>query len=392
MTQSNINFKDTKTAFNHKTNAQLKKAFWLFKSFSWNWVVVYGPKVAAFLIKIHFPIKGLIKSTVFEQFCGGETAEESSKAIELLSRKSVGSILDYSVEGEDSEIDFDNTFEELKKTILLASNNKNIPFSVFKTTGIGRFTLLEKLSAKSELTENEMQEALRFKKRFEGLCLLAYNNQVKLLVDAEETWIQDIIDEMAYEMMLKYNQKNAIIYNTIQCYRTNRLHHIEHIFKELNCIIGLKIVRGAYMEKERRRAEKMGYISPINSTKLETDKEFDNCVNFCLKNYHKFALCVGTHNEESCLNFANKILELNLDKNSVNLYLAQLYGMSDNISFVMSDLGYRIAKYVPYGPVKSVLPYLSRRAQENTSVKGQSGREISLIKKELERRTVDLKY
>lgn len=386
---SKIDFNNTEIAFAHKSNQSLKKASLLFKSFNYPFLVQKGPSIASFLLSIKAPIKSLIRSTIFEQFCGGETIQECSKTIKQLSDSHIGTILDYSVEGEENEVNFVSTFNEIKNTIDMASNNPNIPFSVFKTTGIGRFALLEKISSNKELNALEREEFDRFKKRFFDLCEHAFKKNVRLFVDAEETWIQSAIDELTYEMMSLFNTEKAIIYNTIQCYRTNRLNHVMEISERLNCYIGYKLVRGAYMEKERERAQLMGYPSPIQKDKISTDNEYNSVLEYCVKNNHKIAICAGTHNEDSCLYLSELQNNYGLENNNHKIYYAQLLGMSDHISFNLSKLGYNVAKYVPYGPVKSVLPYLGRRAKENSSVKGQAGRELALINKELNRRKLN---
>lgn len=386
---SKIDFNNTEIAFAHKSNQSLKKASLLFKSFNYPFLVEKGPGIASFLLSIKAPIKSLIRSTIFEQFCGGETIQECSKTIKQLSDSHIGTILDYSVEGEENEENFISTFNEIKNTIDIASDNSNIPFSVFKTTGIGRFALLEKVSSKKELNALENEEYQKFKKRFHDLCEHAYNKKVRLFVDAEETWIQSAIDDLTYEMMKLFNRKNAIVYNTIQCYRNNRLEHVKEISQKLDCYVGYKLVRGAYMEKERERAQLMGYPSPIQADKQSTDKEYNSVLEYCVKNNNKIAICAGTHNEDSCLFLSELQNQLNIDNNDKRIFYAQLLGMSDHISFNLSKLGYNVAKYVPYGPIKSVLPYLGRRAKENSSVKGQAGRELALINKELNRRKLN---
>ncbi len=386
---SKIDFNNTEIAFAHKSNQSLKKASLLFKSFNYPFLVQKGPSIASFLLRIKAPIKSIIRSTIFEQFCGGETIQECQKTIKQLSDSKIGTILDYSVEGEESEENFNSTFEEIKKTIDMSSGNSDIPFSVFKTTGIGRFELLEKVSSNKELNALEKEEYQRFKKRFHNLCEHAYNKQVRLFVDAEETWIQDAIDQLTYEMMKLFNKENAVIYNTIQCYRTNRLEHVKEVSQKLDCFIGYKLVRGAYMEKERERAQLMGYPSPIQPNKSSTDKEYNSILEYCVQNNSRISICAGTHNEESCQYLSELQTQYNLNNNDSKIYYAQLLGMSDHISFNLSKLNYNVAKYVPYGPVKSVLPYLGRRAKENSSVKGQAGRELALINKELNRRKLN---
>jgi proline dehydrogenase len=382
-----IDFNDTQVAFAHKTNAELKKARLLFQSFNYPVLIKYGPGMAAALLDIIPPIKTLIRNTLFAQFCGGENIEDCQKAIDQLHKGRIGTILDYSVEGEENETVFDATCKEIVDTIHKASANRDkIPFSVFKVTGIGRMDLLTKVNAGEQLTAAESDEFAAVKARFEKICSQAFEQDVKIFVDAEDSWIQDIIDTMTYDMMRKYNRGKAIIYNTIQCYRTGRIEHIEKIIAEMDCYIGLKVVRGAYMEKERERASKMGYPSPIQPTKQDSDKEYNHALRVCIDHIDKVHICAGTHNEESSLYLAGLMEDKHLPPGHPGIYFAQLLGMSDHISYNLANAGYNVAKYVPYGPVKAVLPYLSRRARENSSVKGQVGRELNLINIELKRR------
>ncbi len=382
-----IDFNNTEIAFAHKTNAELRKARLLFKSFNYPILIKYGPGMAAALLDIIRPIKTLIRNTLFAQFCGGENIEDCQKAIDGLKKGRIGTILDYSVEGEEKEHVFDETCQEIIDTIHRAGKNRqDIPFSVFKTTGIGRMDLLTKVDTGAALTEAEQKEFDKVRSRFEKICGQASEHDVKIFVDAEDSWIQEIINRMTYDMMKKYNTKKTIIYNTIQCYRTGSVEHIENVIKELDCFIGFKVVRGAYMEKERERALKMGYKSPIQPTKEDTDKEYDNALKVCIENRARVSICAGTHNEASSLYLVELMEQNNLPVNHPEIWFAQLLGMSDHISYNLANAGYNVAKYVPYGPIKTVLPYLSRRAVENSSVKGQVGRELNLINIELRRR------
>jgi proline dehydrogenase len=384
-----INFDNTEIAFRNKTNGELNQAFWLFKIISNNVLTNVGPPIANFLLNIGFPIKGAIKATIFKQFCGGETINDCEHTIEQLNLGKVGTILDYSVEGEDEEAVFDFTCEEIIRTINRADGDLRIPITVFKVTGIGRFALLEKLDAKKALTPKETEEFERVKKRCEKICAAAFNKQVPVMIDAEETWIQNTIDELALEMMTKFNKQKLIVYNTYQMYRHDKLADLEAdylIAKETGFILGVKMVRGAYMEKERKRALELGYPSPIQRDKAATDKDYDESLRFCVKNIAQIGIVCGTHNEDSSRLLTELIDENNIPHHHKHLYFAQLLGMSDNLSFNLSDAGYNVAKYVPYGPIKAVMPYLFRRAQENTSVAGQTGRELGLISKEKARR------
>lgn len=382
-----IDFNNTQVAFAHKSVAELKKAALLFKSFNYPWLIKYGPGMAASVIDYLPPVKSLIRSTLFAQFCGGENIKDCEKAIVSLTKGNIGTILDYSVEGEESESVFDYTCKEIIDTIdKAATNQKDIPFSVFKTTGIGRMDLLTKVNAGEQLTEAETAEFAKVKARFDSICQAAFDKRVRLFVDAEDSWIQDIIDTMTYEAMARFNKEKAIIFNTIQCYRTGRIQHIQEKLSTMTCFLGFKLVRGAYMEKERARALEMKYISPINPDKASTDAEYDGALDLCIKHIDRVTICAGTHNESSSQRLCDLMEQNQLPNNHPHIFFAQLLGMSDHISYNLANAGYNVAKYVPYGPVKAVLPYLSRRAVENSSVKGQVGRELNLINAELKRR------
>lgn len=384
-----VNFDNTEIAFRSKSNAELNQAYWLFKIISSNFLTQVGPPITNFLLNVGFPIKGAIKATIFKQFCGGETIHECDATIEQLNLGKVGTILDYSVEGEEEEEVFDFTCEETIRTILRADGDPRIPITVFKVTGIGRFALLEKLDAKQTLTADETAEFERVKQRCEKICQTAFDKQVPIMIDAEETWIQDTIDELALAMMTKFNKERLIVYNTYQLYRHDKLADLKAdylIAKETGFILGVKMVRGAYMEKERKRALEMGYPSPIQPDKASTDKDYDESLRFCVEHIDQIGMVCGTHNEESSRLLTELMDKNNIPQNHPHAYFAQLLGMSDNLSFNLSDSGYNVAKYVPYGPIKAVMPYLFRRAQENTSVAGQTGRELGLISKEKARR------
>ncbi|MGP8215169.1 MAG: proline dehydrogenase family protein [Bacteroidia bacterium] len=384
-----LSLDDTAIAFSGKTDADLNRSYWLFKLVGNTGLVSMGQKFTAFAIETHLPIRGFIKATIFRQFCGGEDIHECLKAIENLGKYNIGSILDYSAEGSENENDFIATADEIIQTIELAKNNKHIPFAVFKPTGVISCALLEKISASTKLTSDEQQAWERAKTRVDAICKKAYKNRVQLLVDAEDSWIQEAIDSLVHEMMLKYNKEKCIVFNTAQLYRKDRLEYLKNLLKEARekkYFVGIKLVRGAYMEKERERAEKMGYPSPINETKAETDRLFDAALTLCVENIDIFSICAGSHNEKSAMHLVKLMQQYNLPNAHPNIWFSQLLGMSDHISFNVANAGYNVAKYVPYGPVKNVLPYLIRRAQENTSVKGQTGRELSLIIKEKQRR------
>jgi proline dehydrogenase len=384
---SELDFNNTQIAFAHKSDAELKKARLLFKSFNYPILIKYGPSIASFFIGFLPFVKSIIKNTLFAQFCGGENIKECEATTNILSKSNIGTILDYSVEGEENESAFDVTRDEIIATIKKAQNKeKEIPFSVFKVTGIARMELLTKINANQSLTDAETKEFEAVKERFNSICEMAHRCDVKLFVDAEDSWIQDVIDDLTYHAMSLYNKEKAIVYNTIQCYRTGRVQHIQNKISQVDYYLGFKLVRGAYMEKERARALEMKYTSPIHINKNDTDNEYNNALRLCIRHTDKVSICAGTHNELSSLLLAQLIEENGLSKKDARIYFAQLLGMSDHISYNLSHAGYNVAKYVPYGPVKAVLPYLSRRAQENSSVKGQVGRELNLIQIELKRR------
>lgn len=387
--KKSLNFDDTEIAFRNKSNNELNAAYWLFKLISSNFLTKIGPPITNFFLNIGLPIKGVIKATIFKHFCGGETIAECEHTIEQLATGQVGTILDYSVEGEEEEAVFDFTCAEIIRTIERAAGDKRIPITVFKVTGIGRFGLLEKLDAKKELTIAEQAEFEKVKARCERICRMAYDKNVPIMVDAEETWIQDTIDELAIDMMRLFNQKSIIVYNTYQMYRHDKLADMkaDHLIaKASGFILGVKMVRGAYMEKERKRAEEMGYPSPIQPDKAASDRDYDASLNYCMEHINEIAIVCGTHNENSCRVLAQLLDKHGIAHNHPHVYFAQLLGMSDNLSFNLSDAGYNVTKYVPYGPIEAVMPYLFRRAQENTSVAGQTSRELGLIEKEKQRR------
>jgi proline dehydrogenase len=384
-----LSFDDTAIAFSGKTDADLRRSYWLFKLVGNSGLVNFGQKFTTFAINTHLPIRGFIKATIFKQFCGGENVEECLKTIDSLGKYNVGSILDYSVEGKAEEKIFDDTASHIIETIELASRKKHIPFAVFKPTGVGDINLIEKVNIKASLSAEEQQAWGKVKQRIDSICKKAHESKIQLLIDAEETWTQNAVDDIAHDMMLKYNKEQAIVFNTAQMYRNDRLIYLENALKdakEKKYFFGVKIVRGAYMEKERARAGKMGYPSPINNTKAETDKEYNTALEFCVKNIDVISICAGTHNEDSAMLLVKLMQQNNIPANHPHIWFSQLLGMSDHISFNVANAGYNVAKYVPFGPVRDVLPYLIRRAMENTSVKGQTGRELSLIIKEKQRR------
>ena len=383
-------FNDTKIAFAEKSTAQLEKAKWMFTAIKYPSLTNVGINVLNFTIKNNFPlVTDLVKTTLFEQFCGGETREQSMKVVDKMFTHHVGSIFDYAIEGKEEEATFDTTCEEIKENIKFAIGNPAIPFVVFKPTGFGRLDLYADVSAGKELTSSEKEEWQRVRNRYEEVCKMAYDNKVILMIDAEESWMQDAVDHLVNEMMEKYNKEKAYIWNTIQMYRTGRLEYMAQDLeraKSKNYFLGYKFVRGAYMEKERERAAEKNYPDPIQPTKEATDDNYNAAVDFVLENLDRVAAFFGTHNEKSTELAIDKMKTLGLAHDDERLHFGQLYGMSDNITYWLGENKYNACKYLPYGPVKDVVPYLTRRAQENTSVAGQTGRELSLIQKELERR------
>ncbi len=385
-----ISFENTEIAFGGKTDSDLKWSYRLFNLMGKPWLVKTGKVATNIAFKLHLPIKGIIKKTIFKQFCGGESINDCELKINQLAKFNIGTILDYSVEGKTSNEDLDKAKNEIIATIQKAKSNSHIPFSVFKPTGVARFELLELTNDENaELTDEIKQELAQVIQRIDAICKSAYDANVPLFIDAEDSWIQDGIDRIVNSMMAKYNKEKVIVYNTIQMYRHDRLEFLKQSHqkaKENGYKIGMKIVRGAYMEKERERAEKMGYPSPIHKDKTATDNDYDLAVEYCINHIEDIAFCAGTHNEQSSAKLAQLIDDKKISKTDKRVYFAQLLGMSDHISYNLSHLGYNVAKYVPYGPIVEVMPYLIRRAEENTSVAGQMGRELSLIIKEQKRR------
>jgi proline dehydrogenase len=384
-----ISFDDTSIAFSYKSNNELRKANFIFSTVNHPWISAAATGVVKLALNLRLPIESIIRKTVFDHFVGGVSIEDCEKVIGKLGSFGVGTILDYSVEGEKSEAGFDMTLKELLRTIDKAKTSKHTPFSVFKITGLAPSDLLEKIQRADKLTDEETAAWKRVSERVNQVCLKAYENKVPVLVDAEETWIQEPIDALAEEMMAKYNKEQAIVFNTYQLYRTESLINLQHAHKKAvdnNYFLGGKIVRGAYMEKERARAERSGYPSPIHLDKEATDKAFNEALLFCVTHIERISVMCGSHNEYSNLYLSQLMRQNGIKKEDPRVWFAQLYGMSDNISFNLAKAGYKVAKYVPYGPVRAVMPYLFRRASENTSVAGQSSRELLMIRKELKRR------
>lgn len=385
-----LTFDNTEIAFCSLTDAELLRAYALFKMIGFRGLVKIGPRIISTAMRWRLPVSGVIKYTIFKHFCGGESIEDSSPMIDRLSRFNVGTILDYSVEGGRRERDFDAAAQEVMRTIEAAAGNKKIPFAVFKVSALGSQRALEAAS-RDRGSGGISGVHLRVLK----ICQLAADRNVRILIDAEETWIQDAIDVMAEEMMGRFNRDGrTIVYTTVQLYRTGRLQVMEEQLQRArnqSFKIGLKLVRGAYMEKERALAAKSKLASPIQPDKMATDRQFDQATTWCIEHLDDVSFCAGTHNEVSCLVIAGAMARLEISRDDTRIWFSQLLGMSDHLSFNLAAAGYNVAKYVPYGPVKSALPYLFRRAEENTSVAGQAGRELLLLTKEIRRRGIGLR-
>lgn len=384
-----VSFDNTEIAFKSKSNNDLRRSYLLFSALSHPWIVRLGGDITQSFQKIGFPVNWYVKPTIYRQFVGGETIAECIPAIEQLSKFNVKAILDYSVEGTDSQDGIAHAMEETLLTIENAAINPNIPFAVFKPTAFTTSTVLTKMSAGEKLSASEAEEADNFRQRVNLLCKTAFEKDIPILIDAEDSWYQNFIDDVVNEMMSKYNRQRAIVYNTFQMYRHNRLAFLKQSYEMAalgNYFLGAKFVRGAYMEKERERAAQMGYPSPIQPDKEHTDNDFNAALKFCVEHIDRISVFNGTHNEYSSRYLTELMAGQNIAKNDSRIWFSQLYGMSDHISFNLAHAGYNVAKYLPYGPVKHVIPYLVRRAEENTSVKGQTGRELTLIKREKNRR------
>lgn len=384
-------FENTETAFTLKTDAELERAYFLFKMIANEPLVKLGTLMTNFAIKARLPVEGLIRATVFDHFCGGISENDCMGLIDKMYLKNVSAVLDYSVEGKQNEEQFNLAEEKVIKILDFVKEKSAIPFAVFKPSGFGRFNLYVKKSSNIALTSDEEKEWLRVKSRFNRVCKKAFELNVPLLIDSEESWMQNAADLLAEEMMLKYNKKEVIVYNTLQMYRWDRLDYLKKIHTkaiEGNYTLGIKIVRGAYMEKEEDRAEEMGYPNPICASKKATDDNFNNAITYMVDNLESISIFAGTHNEESSYFLMNLMQKKGVDSNDSRVWFGQLLGMSDHISYNLAKHGYNAAKYLPFGPVRDVIPYLIRRAEENTSVSGQTNRELALLKKERKRRKI----
>lgn len=384
-----ISFQNTEIAYAALNNFELYKSYLLFKAMNYNWLIKTGANITTKLLKYKLPIQPLIKTTIFEHFCGGETLQDLNLLVQKLQKFNVKIILDYGVEAKDNEQEFDNTVNELINAILYAKTNPTIPAISCKITGFANFDLLQKIHLNQPLSQTENIDYEKIKTKLHTICATAQQAGIMVYIDSEESWIQQPLDDLITLMMQTYNTTKPIVFNTFQLYRTNRLQYLYQAHQHAltnNYILGAKLVRGAYMEKERERAQKLNYTSPIHANKQLVDNDFNQALQFCVNNINTVAMCCASHNEYST-NFLTELIQKNqLPKNHPHLYFAQLFGMSDNLTYNLSKNNYNAAKYLPYGPVKEVIPYLIRRANENTSVAGQSSRELQLIVNEIKRR------
>ena len=384
-------FENTATAFALKSDSELERAYFLFKMISNEPLVKMGSVITNFAFKAHLPVEGLIRATVFDHFCGGINERDCLPVVDRMWEKGVCSVLDYSVEGKEEEDPFDTATEIILTILDFVKEKEAIPYAVFKPTGFGRFALYQKITEKKELTKDEEAEWQRVINRFDTVCKKAHDLEVSLLIDGEESWMQDAADDLAEDMMRKYNKKKRIVFNTLQTYRWDRLPYLKSLHERAKTDgfkIGMKVVRGAYMEKENDRAIEKGYTSPICKTKAETDENFNATIEYMIENLDTLSIFAGTHNEDSCYRLMELMNNKGIARNNEHVWFGQLYGMSDHISFNLAANGYNVAKYLPFGPVRDVMPYLIRRAEENTSVSGQTNRELRLLKEERERRKV----
>jgi proline dehydrogenase len=388
--KNSLDFTNTQIAFSAKTDKELKHTAWLFGMMNKHWLVNIGSKLAVKAVKWNLPFaETAIKQTIFKQFCGGTTLLNALPAMEKLAKVGSKTILDYGVEGKESEEDFNRTMVENLNTIEFASKSKHIPFVTVKITGLARFDLLARIQQNAPFTQKEQTEYFTASKRLDAICHAGREKGVYILIDAEESWIQDAIDRMANMMMARYNKDKVVIFNTFQMYRHDRLAFLKQshaLAEEKGYFLGVKLVRGAYMQKERKRAETQGYPTPINPDKVATDKMYNDGLVFCVKNLEQIAVINATHNAQSSILLADLMEEMGVPHNHPHFWFCQLYGMSDNITFNLAAAGYNVAKYMVYGGVKDVVPYLVRRAEENTSVTGDVGRELGLVEKEMKRR------
>jgi len=386
-----LQFDNTETAFRIKSDKDLKRASRLYKLISIRWLVKAGTPLVRFASAIRLPVGWIVKPTIYKQFVGGETLESCIPAVEKLRSGNVYAILDYSVEGKEEDEAIEKILQETVRSIKNAAGNRNFPFAVFKPTAFAKTASLTSLSNGAIISADDLGESRKFRKRIDILCRTAHESNVRLLIDAEDTWYQSFIDQVVMEMMQKYNKDKVIVFNTYQMYRHDRLEMLKNDYEKAiqgNFYLGAKFVRGAYMEKERERADKLQYPDPIQPDKESTDRDFNLALEFAVEHIDKISVFNGTHNEDSCRYLTELMTDAGLANDDPAIWFSQLYGMSDHISFNLAASGYNVAKYMPYGPVRDVLPYLIRRAEENTSVRGQTGRELALIRKEMKRRNL----
>ena len=387
--KSKISFADTSIAFSYKSDSELRKSHFLFSSINNPILSKLGANIVKIALKLKLPVKGIIRNTIFRHFCGGETIDQCDATINKLAEYNIKTILDYAAEGDSGETSYDDTVKEILKTVKKAASSQHIPFSVFKPTGLASKNLLEKIQLGKEISQEEQKEFDSIRQRFDTIGKACSDHGIRLYIDSEDSYYQDPIDQISYELMQKYNTKKVVVYNTYQMYRKGMLERLikaNELGIEKGYKVGAKLVRGAYMEKERERAKEKGYSDPIMVDKKSTDKQYDDALRYCVKNIENMELCSGSHNENSNYLLTGLIESSDLETNDERIYFAQLYGMSDHISFNLANAGFNVVKYVPYGKIETVMPYLFRRAEENTSIAGQSSRELELITKELTRR------
>lgn len=387
--KSQISFEDTSIAFAHKSNLELRKRYRLFTLMNHNWIVKIGTFFIKSALKLKLPIKGILRNNMYDHFCGGESLEQCDITVLELAKHNIRTILDYSVEGEKSEKGFEHTADEIIRIAEKAKGNPNIPFCCFKPTGVASIDLLAKVHGHMDLTEEEQKRFENIKRRWDRICKVVFENEVMIFIDSEESYIQEPIDEITYELMEKYNKNKPVVWNTYQLYRVGMLENLQKAYdraKGRGYYLGVKLVRGAYMEMERQRAHDLDYSDPIQPDKKSTDEAYDAALKFCIDHRDLISVCSGSHNENSNLYLTELMNEAGMAPDDDRVWFAQLYGMSDHISYPLAKAGYNVVKYVPYGPIEAVIPYLIRRAEENTSISGQSSREYTLYKREINRR------
>lgn len=390
-TQTNRLFdpEDLKTAFSTKSDEELKLAYFLFRMMGKPSLVKLGGIATIWALKLRLPIKGLIKGTIYRHFCGGETAQQAQRAIRRMANARVHTVLDYAAEAQEDEPGFDFVLDEIMRNIRLAKVTGEIPYISVKLTGIGSRNIFRKLQGQEALTPNEQIAFARTERRLDMICKAAAEANITVYLDAEESWLQQPMDELAEKMMLRYNERRAVVFNTLQMYRTDRVAYLTDLIKRsegYDVVLGIKIVRGAYLEKEQERAAAHNYPSPVFTVKADTDRNFDKAIDICLQHLHRVELCAATHNEASTRYLVNQINGQGIADHQNRIHFSQLYGMSDNLTFNLASAGFNASKYLPYGDVATTLPYLIRRAEENTSIAGQMGRELSLLEAEMKRR------